>query len=210
MRAAQREQHLERHTDTPRAPHALRRMTALRPSALDFKLGFRMLRKYPGLTVIGGLAMAFAIWVGAVAFEVVTQVLRPTLPLPDGGRIVGINTWDAEGSSLEGRVLHDVSRWQGEAKSLVDLGVFRTAQRNLITGSAVSGPLDVVEISPSAFRVTRVAPLLGRTLVDADATPGVAPVVVIGHDLWQQRLGADPNVVGRTVRLGRSQYTVVG
>ena len=85
-------------------------MNTLRPSSLDFKLGFRMLRKYPGLTVIGGLAMAFAIWVGAVAFEVVTQVLRPTLPLPDGGRIVGINTWNAAGSTLEGRVLHDVTR----------------------------------------------------------------------------------------------------
>lgn len=59
-------------------------------SWLDFKLGARMLVKYPGLTPVGGLAIAFAIWVGAGAFEFVTQVLHPTLPLDGGDRIVGI------------------------------------------------------------------------------------------------------------------------
>jgi hypothetical protein len=57
---------------------------------LDFKLGMRMLVRYPGLTVIGGLAMAFGIWVGAGAFEIVGQITRPSVPLPGGDRIVGI------------------------------------------------------------------------------------------------------------------------
>src|SRR5918994_2929721 len=54
---------------------------------LDLKLGFRMLVKYPGLTVVGGLAMAFAIWVGAVAFQMVMLFVSPNLPLPGGDRI---------------------------------------------------------------------------------------------------------------------------
>lgn len=66
------------------------RRARLGVSWLDVKLGFRMLVKYPGLTVVGGLAIAFAVAVAAAAFELTTQVLYPTLPLPEGDRIVGI------------------------------------------------------------------------------------------------------------------------
>jgi hypothetical protein len=44
-----------------------------------------MLARYPGLTLVGGLAIAFAIWIGAGTFELATQVVRPTIPLPEGG-----------------------------------------------------------------------------------------------------------------------------
>ena len=62
-------------------------------SWLDFKLGFRMLSRYPMLTVVGSLAMAVAIAVGAGTFEVIRRVIDPSLPLPDGDRIVGLNYW---------------------------------------------------------------------------------------------------------------------
>lgn len=62
--------------------------------SLDLKLGFRMLVKYPGLTVFGGLALAFAIGAGAGTFESINRVIDPTLPLPDGERIVGLSYWD--------------------------------------------------------------------------------------------------------------------
>ena len=51
-------------------------------AASRMKFGFRMLVKYPGLTVVGGLAMAFGVWIGAVVFEMVTVFTHPTLPLP--------------------------------------------------------------------------------------------------------------------------------
>src|SRR5690606_27475557 len=71
-------------------------------------------------------------------------------------------------------------------------------------------PVKVAEISPVAFAVTRVPPLLGRPLVDADAEPGAPDVVVIGYDLWHSRFNGDSAVVGRTVQLGRVTATVVG
>ena len=200
----------ERYKDEARASRGLDRINDLRISLLDFKLGFRMLARYPGLTIVGGLAMAFAIWVGAATFELMTQVLRPSLPLPDGGGIVGIRMWDARANNVDPRVLHDFGTWQREVKSLVDLGAFRSVQRNLITADGAGEPIEVVEISPSAFRVTRVPPLMGRTLLETDAAPGAPPVTVIGHDLWQRRFDADPDIVGRTVRLGRTKSTVVG
>src|SRR5215510_7460719 len=62
-------------------------------SWLDFKVGIRMLSRYPMLTVVGSLAMAVAIGVGAGTFEVITRVTDPSLPFPDGDRIVGLKYW---------------------------------------------------------------------------------------------------------------------
>ncbi len=56
--------------------------------SLDMKLGFRMLVKHPGLTIVGGVAMAFSIWVGAVVFGMVRLFAFPLLPLPQGDRVV--------------------------------------------------------------------------------------------------------------------------
>src|ERR671914_2910294 len=61
---------------------------------MDLKLAGRMLVKYPGLTIVGGVAMAFAICVGLVIFQVVSLFTNPTLPLADGDRIVEIRNWD--------------------------------------------------------------------------------------------------------------------
>jgi putative ABC transport system permease protein len=200
----------QRYKDEGRESRGLRRFDDLRVSWLDFKLGFRMLARYPGLTIVGGLAMAFAIWMGAATFELVSQAMYPTLPLDEGDRIVGLRNWDAERNRPDSRALHDFTTWRSELKTVQDLGAFRRIQRNLIIAEGAGEPLPVTEVSASAFRVTRVPPLLGRTLMDADERQGAPPVVVIGEELWRQRFGGDQNVVGRTVRLGRAPASIVG
>ena len=187
-----------------------RGLIRMRFSWLDVKLGVRMLIRYPGLTVVGGLAMAFAIWVGAAVFEFSTQLVYPNLPLDEGDRIVGFRHWNVALSRTGAPSLHDFDTWRRELRSVEDLGAFRTRERNLITGRGVGEPIPVAEISGSAFRVTRVPPLLGRSLVRGDEDPGSPRVVVIGFGVWQSRFGSDPDIVGRTVRLGRAEATVVG
>jgi putative ABC transport system permease protein len=178
--------------------------------SLDFKLGVRMLRKYPGLTLVGGLAMAFAIWVGAGTFEVLSQVVHPSLPLPGGDRIVGLRQWDARESGATAPRLNDVATWRTGLRTVRDVGAFRTVSRNLIAPGLPIRPVVLAEMSASGFRVAGVAPRLGRTLLDADELPGAPGVVVLGHELWKGRFGADPAVVGRQVRLGSTTYTIVG
>ncbi|HEX8696448.1 MAG TPA: ABC transporter permease [Longimicrobium sp.] len=179
--------------------------------SLDFRLGFRMLLKYPGLTLVGGLAMAFAIALGAAAFEFVGKMAYPKLPLPGGGRIVAIQSWDAAAGRAEPRVLHDFAAWRAEVASVQELGAFRVLERNLVAGNGGRGePVAVAEVSASAFRVARVSPLLGRALADADERAGAPPVAVLAYDTWRARFGGDPAVVGRTVRLGSARATVVG
>src|ERR671912_1239521 len=74
--------------------------------SLDLKLGGRMLVKYPGLTVVGGLAMAFAFCVGTVIFQVLALLLAPTLPLPGGERILNIRNRDVAANKDEPRALY--------------------------------------------------------------------------------------------------------
>ena len=200
----------ERYKDEARASRGLDRINDLRVSWLDFKLGFRMLARYPGLTIVGGIAMAFAIWLGAGTFELVSQALWPKMKIPGAERMVGMRVWDAEKNQTESRALYEFTMWRRELRSLVDIGAFRTVKRNLVTNDGVGEPVDIAEISAAGFRLASPSPLLGRALVDADEAPGAPAVVVLGEDLWQSRLGGDPNIIGSTIQLGRTAATVVG
>ncbi len=177
---------------------------------MELRLGMRMLIRYPGLTVAGGLAMALAILIGAGVFEVVKRATDPVLPLPEGDRIVGLTYWDRVKNNRESASSADFRMWREELTTIQDIGAFRMVERNFAVEGGVSEPVMVAQISAAAFRMARVPPLLGRTLVDADENPGSAAVVVLGHRLWQSRFGGDRAVVGRTVRLGGIQTTVAG
>ena len=178
--------------------------------AMELRLGLRMLVRYPGLTVVGGLAMAFAILVGASVFEVIKRVTDPVLPLPNGDEIVGLTYWDRREDVRKPASSYDFLKWREELTTLQDVGAFRLVERNLAAEGGVAEPVTVAQISPAAFRMTRIPPLLGRTLVEADENLGSPAVVVLGYRLWQTRFGGDPAVVGRTVRLGATQATVAG
>ena len=178
--------------------------------SLDLRLGFRMLVKYPGLTVVAGLAMAFAIWAGVVTFVLVGQVINPTLPLPGGDRIVQLGNWDVSENGPEPRAMSDFLVWREGLRSVTDLGAYRNVTRNLIVGTDAGQPIQGAEVTASAFRIAPEPPLLGRVLVPEDERPGAAPVVVLGYEVWRTRFAGDPGVVGRTVRLGDTFPTVVG
>jgi putative ABC transport system permease protein len=186
------------------------RKSDVRISWLDVRLGVRMLIRYKGLTLAGGLALATAIGLGAGWHDVMRDQLHPTLPLPDGDRLVEVEVRNAASSAGELRVLHDFLNWRNEVRTIEDLGAYRTLERNLILDHARPEPVRVAEITASAFRVTRVPPRLGRPLLDADEQPGAPSVVVVGHRVWQQQFGGRPDVIGRTLQLGRDQLTVVG
>jgi len=179
--------------------------------SLDLKLGLRMLAKYPGLTIVGVLGISVAVTIGALAFSAVAAVTGTELPLHEGERIVSIQNVDLRNLE-EGRRthLHDLADWRESLRAVEDLGAYRTVERNLIAVDRSPAPVRVAEMTASGFRVTRVAPLLGRYLIAGDEEPGAPPVVVIGHDVWRSRFDSRQDVVGSTVRLGTVAHTVVG
>jgi putative ABC transport system permease protein len=178
--------------------------------SLDFKLGLRMLRKYPGLTLVGGLAMAFGFWVGAVTFEMVTLAVNPKLPLPGGEGIVQIRNWDAVSNWAEPRVLHDFIAWRQSLSTVTDLGAWQDVTRNLVLADGEARAVDLAEVTASAFRIAPEPPLLGRVLRETDEAPSAPPVVVLGYDVWQARFAGDASMLGRTIQLGDAYATVVG
>jgi len=187
-----------------------RMFRALAGWPMDLKLGARMLVKYPGLTIVGGLAMAFAICVGLVIFQVVSLFTNPTLPLSEGARLVEIRSRDVAANDEEEKILHDFLEWQRSLRSLTDIGAWRDSSRNLVVASGDARPVNVAEMSVSGFRVSDGEPLMGRVLVEADEQPAAPAVAVIGYDVWRTRFGSDPDVLGRTVQLGNEDATVVG
>ena len=185
-------------------------LTPLRGLSLDVRLALRLLVKHAGLTVVGTIALAFAIWSGIVAFEFYTQIVRPTLPLAGGDRIVGIAVLDAASRGERSPTLHDFAAWRDALTSVPDLAAYRDRNWNVIVGDAAPEPVAVAEISAATFRVVRERPVLGRPLVEEDEKPDAPWVVLIGHDVWQSRFGSDPNVIGRELRLGNVPHTIVG
>ena len=179
-------------------------------SWLDWKLGARMLLKYPALTIIGGLSLAGAIAIGAVGIEVANELLYKRLPFEEGGRVVRLETRDAAASRVEPRVLHDFAIWRRSLKTVAELGAARVSERNVLTGEGRVESLRVAEITASAFPLTRVSPPLGRALQPTDEMPGADPVVVLGYDVWQRQFLRDPAIIGRVVTVGRTARTVVG
>lgn len=178
--------------------------------SLDFKLGLRMLVKYPGLTLVGGIGMAVAIAISAGFFAFFHSHLYPRIPLDEGDRIVALENRNVEVNNEDAQVLHDFFTWREQMRSVEDIGAFRTLGKNLITPGGPPELVQVAEITAAGFDLARVPPLLGRRLIPTDERSGGAPVVVIGHDVWKNRFGADAGIVGREIRFGNAVHTVVG
>jgi putative ABC transport system permease protein len=178
---------------------------------LDGKLGLRMLRKSWGLTVVGGLAMALTIGLGASIFTIWNAFAGTDLPLDEGDRVIAIQSFDlASQRILRATSPEDVTRWRDGLKSVEQVSAMRAIQPVLITQRGPIGTVSAAEMTASAFRLARVRPLLGRTLVEDDELAGAEPVAVIGYDLWQSAFASDPDALGQRIQLGVTSHTIVG
>ncbi len=178
-------------------------------SWLDLKLSLRMLVKQPGLTMVAVFALAIGIPVGLLPLHVLDSLTTP-LPVEDGEAIVMVRNYDRAQSSPVMRPLHDFVLWREELSSFEDLAMWRTDLYNVNSEDGRATPARGAEVTASVFSLLRIPPLLGRPLNDADQVIGAPNVVVIAYDLWQSRLAGDPDIVGRTIRIGAVPHTVVG
>ncbi len=138
--------------------------TRIRGLSLDLRLGVRMLRRSPGLTLVAVFALALAIGSGVAYLEFVNDLLHGRLPFPQADRIVGIQNWDQQTGQPESRSTADFVGWRGSLHSFDSLGAYRALDRNLITPDGRAEPVRGVEVSAAAFHIAQLPPLLGRTL----------------------------------------------
>ena len=113
-------------------------------SWLDLKLPGRMLWKHPGLTLVGGFSFAVA----AMAFEFLTQLVYPSLPVPGGDRIVALRMWDAAASRPERRALHEFMVWRDDLRSVDDIGIFSVIDLGTLRCPTTSGRIPAQCLTP--------------------------------------------------------------
>src|SRR5688572_8477886 len=201
--------HMETHRIAARAARGLASVDQLRFSALDVRLGVRMLLKYPGLSLVSVIGMAVAIALGAGVFSGIASLMETTLPLPEGDRVVAVRNAVITAPGQNRASLRDFTAWRDELQSVQDLAAFTTGRRNLVVPGTSVELVRVVRMTAAGFRIARTAPVLGRPLLDEDERSD-ARVVVIAFDEWQRRFAADPDIIGRRIGLGSDVYTVVG
>ena len=177
---------------------------------LDTRFSLRMLLKHRGLTLAGAFAMAVAIAVGATAFEVVDDILDSPLPIPGGDRIVSLEFIGDDAGNSENQVIHEFAALRASMTTVEHFGGFRNSPHNLVGAETAPEPVQVAEITPTAFAITNTPALMGRYLLPSDASDAATPVLVIGHDAWRVNFASDPDVVGRTVQLAGVPRTIVG
>lgn len=196
--------------EVTREMHGPMWLESLRFSVLDLRLGGRMLVKHPGLTVIATIAVAFAIAVGTVGFEVARQALWPTIPLPDGNAIVALRNWNVADNASVPASRRDYELWRDGLSTITDLSAVEVEERSIAVGAGAGQPELVANVTASTFALTRVPALMGRTLLEADERSGAEEVVVVGYDFWKIKLDGAADAVGRVLRISGTPVTIVG
>ena len=178
---------------------------------LDAKLGLRMLRRSWGLTLVGGLAMAVTIGLGASIFNIWDTFAGTRLPLDEGDRIVAIQPFDRAAQRVHRETpLADFRRWHETLTSVDHVSAMREIDPAVITRDGAIGSVPAAEMTASGFQLARVQPLLGRPLMEEDERAGAEAVAVIGYQLWQSAFSSDPAVLGQRIQIGDTPHIVVG
>lgn len=166
----------------------------------DMQYGVRAIRKAPAVAATAVLTLALGIGATTTIFTVVNAVLLKPLEYHEPDRLVRISG----GATL---ARFDVI---GQSRSLSGTGAFLSVTENaVLAGTAGPEPLKGSRVSTNFISVLGVSPLLGRSFLPAEETPG-PDVVMISAGLWRRRFGGDPGIVGTTVRLDAAPCTIIG
>src|SRR3984885_3656230 len=176
----------------------------------DVRYGLRMLVKKPAFTIVAVVTLALGVGANTAIFSIVNAVLLRSLPYPDPDRLVriffnepGVGLRDVKFSKPE------LDELQTRAGVFEDVTPIAEGTENL-TGAKQPERLEAVNGSFSYFSMLGVIPQIGRLYGPQDFALGFAPVVVISDALWHRSYGADPNVLGRTLRLDNDPFTIIG
>ena len=177
----------------------------------DARLAVRALRKAPLFTCIVVASLALGIGATTAVFSAVNAMLVRRLPYPDADRLVWIKHEARRlGDSTLAFGVH-FEDWSRHAQTLEAIAAFSgTGAGVILTGAGEPVRWNALRVSPSFFPALGAAMSRGRGFLPEEARPGGEPVVVISHGFWQGRLGGDPNVVGRLLRLDDRDVRVVG
>jgi macrolide transport system ATP-binding/permease protein len=181
----------------------------------DLRYAVRMLRKSPAFTLAAALTLALGIGANTAVFTLVNTFLLNPLPVQSISRVVAISSTSAKKTAKSGDL---------EPLSFLNFKDLRERAGSFSSLAGHSQPLSVtmtVNRSPSRvqlelvtanyFDTLGIRPFMGRFFLRGeDIVPGAAPVVILGYSAWQDRFGGDPNILGRTIKINDTPFTVIG
>jgi predicted permease len=176
----------------------------------DLKYALRSLWKTPGFTLIAIATLALCIGANSAIFSVVHAILLKPYPWPDSDRLVYVyNTYPLMGLPNAGVSIPDYLDRRAGVAGFADTAMFNNQSYNL-AGDGEPERIVGLRTTPSLFPTLQTGAARGRVFTDADAQPGTDHVIVLSHNLWKNRFGADPGITGTTIRLNTENYTVIG
>ena len=175
----------------------------------DIRYASRMLIKRPTFTVVAIVTLALGIGANTAIFSVVNAVLLNPLPYaqPSELAILWLQT-PATNQLRQPASFPDFADWQSQNQSFERVVGTRTVSVNLTDGDEPER-VNGARVSADFLSTFRISPVAGRDFLDTENRPGGAPVAMIGYTLWQQRYGGDPSLVGRSVNIDSTTYTIV-
>ena len=183
----------------------------------DARFAFRHMRKAPMSTAIIVASLALGIGLNTAIFSLADQALVRTLPVSAPEELVQLE-WDGDfvgtgrGSVGAGSLLPFplYEELRADNRMFVDLFARTTAEVHLRFGERAD-VVDAEMVTGSYFSTLGIRPALGRLIGEADDEhPDAHPLIVLSYDCWQQRFGADTEVLGTVVRMNGHPMTVVG
>ena len=174
----------------------------------DIRFALRGLRKQPVLTVVGILTLALGIGANTAMFSVINTVLLRPLPYPNPDRLVWMNE---SGDEVQNRMLSypNFVDWNARNHTFEAMSTYRTWAMTL-TGVDQPATVQAGMVTADYLKVMGVAPVRGRPFTVEDDRPGATPVTIISYAFWQKYFAGDASVVGKTVTLDDSAFTIIG
>jgi predicted permease len=174
----------------------------------DVRYGLRVVRKNPGFTAIAVLTLALGIGANSALFSVVNGVLLNPLPFPDPHELVAL--YSRTGTFQESSISYpNFLDWQKDNHSFAYLGAFRSDDFNM-TGVGEPERLHAHMISAEFFPALGLQPLLGRNFRPEEDRAGAGPVAILSDGIWKRKFGSSREVLGTSITLNGSVYTVIG
>ena len=174
----------------------------------DIRYGFRMLRKSPGFTAIALITLGIGIGANAIMFSLINAILLRPVNVKNPDRLFGCYARSKTGGSHRQFPYSAYLDVRDNNSSFSDLMAYRIQVAVLERGQVAQRVLSAF-VSSNYFSTLGVPPLRGRTFLLGEERPGAEPVVILSHQAWM-RQGADPEVVGKQVRVNGRFLHVVG
>jgi predicted permease len=179
----------------------------------DLRYGLRQLRKNPGFTFIAVLTLALGIAVNATMFSLVSAFLLRRPPGREPERVAVVSSVDpAQGFQADATPVSapNYLAWREANHVFADMAASDEYRMVSLSLQSQSEAVHSAVVSANYFGLLGVTPQLGRTFQAGEDQPGQDHVVVLSHEIWERRFGSDASLLGRTIRLNREPYTVIG